>query len=310
MGELRNGLRAFAVEGHRPAEALRQLDRMVQATLGPGMVATVLFLILDPEAGTVTVANAGHPPPAVVGADGRVRFLDTDRCLPLGIDASAPATERVHHLAVGDTLVLFTDGLIERRDESIEFGFERLRNALRDAPGEVEALCDHVLEHALGDHPSQDDVAMLAVRLLGQLPGPLDLTLPAVADSVPVARHQLSAWLHAVPEGVDQDVRRDLELACSEACANSVRHAYGPADATFSVHAEVLNAEIVLEVVDHGSWREPRGDQGGWGLHVIRSVCDSVQIDPRRDGTTVRMRRGLRAKLVSSTPSANGASSG
>jgi serine phosphatase RsbU (regulator of sigma subunit)/CheY-like chemotaxis protein/anti-sigma regulatory factor (Ser/Thr protein kinase) len=305
MGELRNGLRAFAIEGHSPGEALGQLDRVVEATLGPGMVATVLFLILDPDVGSVTLASAGHPPPALVGIDGRVRFLETERCLPLGIDANAPATERVHPFGAGDTLVLFTDGLVERRDESIEAGLERLRRALRDAPGDVEELCDHILEHTLGDHRSQDDVAVLVLRLLAPDTGPLDLTLPATADSVPAVRHQLRAWLGAAVDGADPAVTRDLELACSEACTNSVRHAYGPADATFSLRAELIDSEIVLEVRDQGSWREPRGDQGGWGLHVIRSVCDAVEVERRPEGTKIRMRRSLRPDLIASTSSAN-----
>jgi serine phosphatase RsbU (regulator of sigma subunit)/DNA-binding response OmpR family regulator/anti-sigma regulatory factor (Ser/Thr protein kinase) len=293
MGELRSALRAFAIDGHAPGEALRRLDRVVQATLGPGMVATVMFLILDADAGTVTVASAGHPPPAIVGADGRVRFLETTPFLPLGVDDHSMATERVHPLAAGDTLLLYTDGLVERRDESIDVGFERLRNALRDAPDDVEELCDQVLERTLGDRPSQDDVAVLTVRLLGQSGGRLALTLPARTDSVTVARHRLRAWLRAgVPE-LEIGVARDLELAWSEACTNAVRHAYGPRDATFSLGAELVGDEIVLDVRDNGSWREPRGERGGWGLRLIRAVCDAVEVERGPSGTRVRMRQSL-----------------
>ena len=298
MGELRNGLRAFALEGHPPGEALRRLDRVVQATLGPGMVATVLFLIIDPEAGTVTLANVGHPPPAVLGSDGQVRFLEAEPCLPLGIDPSAAAIERVHPLTAGDTLLLFTDGLVERREESIEVGLERLGQALRESPSGVEELCDRVLEHMLRDHPSQDDVAVLAVRLLDQLAGPLDLNLPATADSIPVIRHHLRAWLAAAGDGLDAAVSRDLELACSEACTNSVRHAYGPADGAFSLHAERAGEDIVMEVRDAGTWREPRGD-GGRGLELIEAVCDQVEVEHQTDGTLVRMRRTIPPQPVS-----------
>ncbi|HEY2161099.1 MAG TPA: SpoIIE family protein phosphatase [Solirubrobacteraceae bacterium] len=305
MGELRNALRAFAIEGHSPGEALRQLDHVVHATLGPGMVATVLFLIIDSSAGTVTLASAGHPPPAVLAADGGVRFLRAEQGLPLGVDDDAAANESVHPLAAGDTLLLFTDGLVERRDESIQVGLERLRDALRDAPAGVEELCDHVLDRTLGDHPGQDDVALLAVRLLEQLTGPLVLTLPASADAVPVARHRLRAWLAAAPS-VDGAVARDLELACGEACTNAVLHAYGPADATFSVHAKLEEDAVVLEVRDHGSWRASRGERGGWGLRVIRQVCDQVEVERLADGTRVRMRRGSRVELV---PSGLGAGS-
>jgi serine phosphatase RsbU (regulator of sigma subunit)/CheY-like chemotaxis protein/anti-sigma regulatory factor (Ser/Thr protein kinase) len=305
MGELRSALRAFAIEGHSPGEALRCLDRVVQATLGRGMVATVMFLIIDAEAGTVTVASAGHPPPALVGADRSVRFLETTPFLPLGVDEHGVATERVHPLVAGDTLLLYTDGLVERRDESIDVGFERLREALRDAPDDVEALCDHVLDRTLGDHPGQDDVAVLTVRLLAQSGGPLALTLPATTDSVTVARHRLRAWLGLAARELDLGVARDLELAWSEACTNAVRHAYGPGDATFALRAERIGNEVVLEVRDHGRWREPLGQRGGWGLRLIRAVCESVEMEQGAAGTRVVMRQSLPAE-----PAAAGAALG
>jgi serine phosphatase RsbU (regulator of sigma subunit)/DNA-binding response OmpR family regulator/anti-sigma regulatory factor (Ser/Thr protein kinase) len=289
MGELRSELRAFAIEGHPPGEALRHLDRVVHATLGPGMVATVMFLILDAAAGTVTVASAGHPPPAIIGADGRVRFLEVTPSFPLGVGDHPALSDRVHPLAPGDTLLLYTDGLVERRDESIDVGFERLRDVLRDGPDDVEELCDLVLDRTLDDYPGQDDVAVLAVRLLAQSGAPLALTLPATNDSVTVARHQLRAWLRVAAPELDLTVARDLELAWSEASTNAVRHAYGPGDATFSLRAELIGDEIVLEVRDHGTWREPLGGRGGWGLRIIRAVCDSVEVEREATGTCVRM---------------------
>jgi serine phosphatase RsbU (regulator of sigma subunit)/CheY-like chemotaxis protein/anti-sigma regulatory factor (Ser/Thr protein kinase) len=309
MGELRNALRAFAIEGHSPGGALHQLDRVVHTTLGPGMVATVLFLIIDPGAGMVTLASAGHPPPALLGADGRVRFLEPEPFPPLGVDGHSVTLERSYPIAAGDTLMLFTDGLVERRREPIDVGLERLRRALSDGPGGIEELCDHVLERTLGDQSAQDDVAVLAVRLLAERPGQLELTLPATAESVPVARHRVRAWLAAAVD-VDIVVARDLELVCSEACTNAVRHAYGPADATFSLQARLVDGDVVLEVRDHGRWREPRGGHGGRGLQLIHAVCDAVEIDRRPDGTRLRMRRSLRDDVTSSGAPAAGAGSG
>jgi serine phosphatase RsbU (regulator of sigma subunit)/CheY-like chemotaxis protein/anti-sigma regulatory factor (Ser/Thr protein kinase) len=310
MGELRNALRAFAIEGHTPGGALHQLDRVVHTTFGPGMVATVLFLIIDPGAGMVTLASAGHPPPALLGGDGRVRFLEPEPFPPLGVDGHAVALERSYPIAAGDTLLLFTDGLVERRREPIDVGLERLRGALSDGPGGVEELCDHVLERTLGDHPAQDDVAVLAVRLLAEPPGRLAMTLPATAESVPAARHRLRAWLATAAGEIDVVVARDLELVCSEACTNAVRHAYGPADATFSLQAEIVDADVVLEVRDHGRWREPRGGHGGRGLQLIHAVCDAVEIDRRTDGTRLRMRRSLGGDVAPSGVPATGAGSG
>jgi anti-sigma regulatory factor (Ser/Thr protein kinase) len=293
MSELRNALRAFAVEGHSPGAALHQLDRVVHATIGPGMIATVLFLIIDASRGTVTMARAGHPPPALRSATGEIRFLETGSTLPLGIDDRVSAEEAEYPVHPGDTLLLFTDGLVERRRESISTGFDRLRAAFRHAPTEVEALCDHVLERTVSEQASHDDIAVLAVRVLGPPLGVLELTLPAKARSVPLARHRLRAWLDDnVPE-LDAVARGDLEVAWSEACTNVIRHAYGPGDASFDVTAARDGDAVSLQVRDAGQWRPPRGQHGGRGIALMRHLCDDVRVDRRTDGTTVTMRRSL-----------------
>lgn len=300
MSELRNALRAFAVEGHGPGEALHQLDRVVHATIGIRMIATVLFLIIDAAQGTVTLARAGHPPPALRTADGQVRFLETESMLPLGVDDRVPPSDATHPIGPGETLLLFTDGLVERRRESITVGLERLRAALAGAPEGVEEICEHVLEHTSDGQPPGDDVALLAVRLLAASTGPLDLTLPATSPSIPLVRHRLRAWLTANAPGLDRMARADLEVAWSEACTNVVRHAYGLRHATFDVRASLEPTMVVLEIRDRGSWRPPRDRHGGRGLQLMRQLCDEVEIDRSSGGTTVRM--GRRLEAVGSDP--------
>ncbi|MGZ4177422.1 MAG: SpoIIE family protein phosphatase [Solirubrobacteraceae bacterium] len=294
MSELRNALRAFAVEGHSPGAALHQLDRVVHATFGPGMIATVLFLIIDASKGVVSLSRAGHPPPALRTAGGEIRFLETGNTLPLGIDDRVAAEEAEYRVAPGDTLLLFTDGLVERRRESINTGFDRLRDAFTRAPADVEELCDYVLERTVSEQASHDDIAVLAVRVLGPPLGALELTLPAKAASVPLARHRLRVWLDEnVPE-LDALARGDLEVAWSEACTNVIRHAYGPVDATFDATAARDGDAVVLEVRDRGQWRPPRGQHGGRGIALMRHLCEEVEVDRRSEGTTVTMRRSLR----------------
>jgi serine phosphatase RsbU (regulator of sigma subunit)/CheY-like chemotaxis protein/anti-sigma regulatory factor (Ser/Thr protein kinase) len=293
MSELRNALRAFAVEGHGPGAALHQLDRVVHATLGPGMIATVLFLVIDASKGTVTISRAGHPPPALRTAKGEIHFLETGGTLPLGIDDRVKADEAEYAVNPGDTLLLFTDGLVERRRESINTGFDRLRDAFIKAPADVEELCDYVLERTVSEQASHDDIAVLAVRVLGPPLGALQLTLPAKAGSVPLVRHRLRVWLHEnVPE-LDQVARSDLEVAWSEACTNVIRHAYGPGDATFDASAARDGDAVALQVRDTGQWRPPRGRHGGRGIALMRELCDEVRVDRRPEGTTVTMRRGF-----------------
>ncbi len=295
MSELRNALRAFAVEGHSPGSALHQLDRVVHATLGPGMIATVLFLIIDASKGTVSISRAGHPPPALRTAAGEIQFLETGGTLPLGIDDRVKADEAEYRVNPGDTLLLFTDGLVERRRESINTGFDRLRDAFTNAPSDVEELCDFILERTVTEQASHDDIAVLAVRVLGPPLGALQLSLPAKATSVPLVRHRLRVWLNEnVPE-LDPVARCDLEVAWSEACTNVIRHAYGPGDATFEATAARDGDAVSLQVRDTGQWRPPRGQHGGRGIALMRELCDEVRVDRRSEGTTVTMRRSFGA---------------
>ncbi|MCL2418697.1 MAG: SpoIIE family protein phosphatase [Conexibacteraceae bacterium] len=296
MSELRNALRAFAIEGHSPEEALRQLDRVVHATRGPGMVATLLFVVIDAAASTVTLARAGHPPPALRDVDGSVRFLETERTLPLGVDPEEPPSQEVYAIRPGETLLLFTDGLVERRGEPITRSFDRLLDALAGAPGEVHATCEHVLQATATTEGRDDDVAVLAVQLLEAAVGPLELTLPATAHSVTLARHRLRAWLEENAPDLDSVARSDLEVAWSEACTNVVRHAYGPADATFEAQATRDGDELRLTIRDHGRWRAPRGHTGGRGLPLMKRLADELVIERGTDSTTVTMRRSLPAK--------------
>jgi serine phosphatase RsbU (regulator of sigma subunit)/CheY-like chemotaxis protein/anti-sigma regulatory factor (Ser/Thr protein kinase) len=298
MSELRNALRAFAVEGHGPVAALNQLDRVVRATRGPGMVATVLFLIIDADRGTLTLGRAGHPPPALRSADGRVRFLECEGRPPIGIDTLSATPETQVPFEPGDTLVLFTDGLVERRSEDLGRGLDRLSDALTHAPVEAEAICDHILSHTVGEEVGEDDLAMLVVRSLPVEAGGLELTVPARPASVPLVRHRMRAWLAHVAPDLDAATRGDFELVCSEGCSNVVRHAYGPTEAMFRVSLSLVDGVLKLRISDQGRWRPPRGRHGGRGLSLMRALVDELQIDQRPNGTTVTMRRAIPATSV------------
>jgi anti-sigma regulatory factor (Ser/Thr protein kinase) len=212
-------------------------------------------------------------------------------------------TDTLFAFEPGDTLLLFTDGLIERRHEAISAGFDRLTAALAGAPADAEAICDHVLGLTLGQDASEDDLAVLAVRFLPVEAGGLELTVPARPDSVSLVRHRLRAWLaHAVPE-LDPMTRADLELASSEAASNVVRHAYGPEDATYCVTVGLKGQAVELRISDRGRWRQPRGRHGGRGLSLMRALVDEFQIDQRPNGTTVTMRRRLSGPGSATPPS-------
>ena len=166
MGRLRAKLRAYAFDRARPAEALERLDALSEAVGGVVTFATVALLAVDPRDGRTDVALAGHLPPLVRGPHG-CRRLDFQPGLPLG---APPMVRRqdTFVLAPGETVLLYTDGLVERRGATLDSRIDALCELLGDSPCEPEALLDHVLGELVPGGRSEDDVALVAVR---RLPG-------------------------------------------------------------------------------------------------------------------------------------------
>jgi serine phosphatase RsbU (regulator of sigma subunit) len=172
MGQLRGLLRGIAHHsGAGPAEVLRGLDEAITAmhtdTLATAVVAR--FETSEPASGhrrrSLRWANAGHPPPMVLAPDGEVSVLGGPMGdLMLGVAPAARAEPTVD-IAAGATVLLYTDGLVERRDSTVDEGIARLVEQLRELGGRpLEELCDALLERLLRGTP-QDDVAIVAVRL-------------------------------------------------------------------------------------------------------------------------------------------------
>ncbi|MGD9987535.1 GAF domain-containing protein [Pseudonocardia sp.] len=285
MGQLRVALSGALREGRTPAEALETLDGYVGWI--PGAAAsTAACLILDRETRTLRWARAGHLPPLLVDATD-AGFLDGGHGAVLGMSGRPPYTEGATVVRPGATLLLYTDGLVERRGELIDDGLERLRTAaaeLADAPPEqlVDGLLDRLDEHGL----HLDDVAVVAVRLL---PDPLELQVPANAGELRGLRRRIAAWARLA--ALDPPLLDDLQLALGEAAANAVDHAYPPdAPGTFDVRVAVRTAGAVhVLVADHGTWRPVPADKGyrGRGLDLIRSLGREVDIRRGVDGTVV-----------------------
>jgi PAS domain S-box-containing protein len=167
MGQLRSVLRSYAWEGHRPAEVLDRLDRLVQG-LGMAQLATCVYGRLEPAEGGATLryANAGHLPPVVQGRDGEVRILDEGKSVLIGAPGIAGRTDAEAFVGHGSTLILYTDGLVEDRETDVEDGIAHLCSlvAAHDPALGVDALCDTLLDELL-DGPRQDDAAVIAVRI-------------------------------------------------------------------------------------------------------------------------------------------------
>jgi serine phosphatase RsbU (regulator of sigma subunit) len=159
MAELRHAVRAYAVEGHQPGLILERLDDLMR-TLLPGELATICLLLLDPATGRARMASAGHLPP-LVALDGKVDFLEHPAPL-LGIRAERPA-DLDFVLPPGATLVLYTDGLIERRNVDIDEGLRALAGCAATVEANLDRFCERLLVE-LAAPDIHDDVAVVAVR--------------------------------------------------------------------------------------------------------------------------------------------------
>jgi serine/threonine-protein kinase RsbW len=289
MGNLRGAVRALAVMGGGPRDLLDNLDLFV-ATLPQAEMATLAVVELDPLTGRMRYATAGHPPPIIASADGATRLLWEGRSAPLGSSMGRVRCEAEDELLVDDTLVLYTDGLVERRAEGIDKMLDRLVDVIGRSVGETPGrLVDAVLDGLLLDADHEDDVCILALRRVDL--GLFATSFPASPGEIPALRQSLEAWL--LQMGVELDRRRDLVLAVSEAAANAAEHAYG-FDGVGMVRVEVRYDEsgsLDATVADDGEWREPSGRQDrGRGTTIIRALMDDISIESGAAGTVVRMR--------------------
>jgi CheY-like chemotaxis protein len=160
MAEVRHAVRAYAVEGHPPGAVLDLVNKFMRTVL-PADSATVCLLTLDPATGAVRMAGAGHLPPLLHTADG-VTYLQPGGTL-LGINAPRP-DDLTFVLPRGGTLVLYTDGLIERRDEVIDVGLASLRRVTGQPDPDLEDFCDRLLLQLGAAGQADDDVAVVALR--------------------------------------------------------------------------------------------------------------------------------------------------
>jgi CheY-like chemotaxis protein len=159
MAELRHAARAYIAEGHPPAGVIDRLRVFVRRLL-PDEVATICLLTMDTTTGRVRLANAGHPAPLLIVGE-RVTQI-TERAPLLGL-VSAGAKEVELEAPVGATVLLYTDGLVERRDELIDRGVDRLVAAAARPERDLEVFCDRVVA-AVGPEQPYDDIAVVALR--------------------------------------------------------------------------------------------------------------------------------------------------
>jgi phosphoserine phosphatase RsbU/P len=160
MGRLRAALRAYALDGYEPAQVLVRSDRKFQM-FDPEHMATVLCARMRPPYDRVEIASAGHPPPVLASPSGPATLVDIPALPPVGAMNGEPASTVVD-LPQGGLLLLYTDGLIERRGESIDEGLGRLTSVV--TADEPDGVCRRVMASLIGMQTPLDDIAVLALR--------------------------------------------------------------------------------------------------------------------------------------------------
>ena len=289
MGQLRSALRAYAVDHGAPSQVLERLSALLRQ-LQPGWSATLLYAVLEPHSGRATLASAAHPPQLVKHPGRAPEYLGLTPSVPLAA-VRYPSYEDVgFELPAGSTIVLYTDGLVERPGESLDTGLARLRTVTKDSSAEPERLCTRLMGELVEAGAGADDAAALVVTV-ESLSDPFVMKLAVDPDSIPLMRRVLTRWLDAA--GASRQEVDEITLACSEACANAVEHAYGPGGTDYEVEAASRAGGIMVAVRDTGRWREPRGTNRGRGLMLMEGLMDSVEVGRGKTGTVVRMSRQL-----------------
>jgi PAS domain S-box-containing protein len=290
VGQLRSALRAYALEGHQPAQVVDQLNRLFWTELGESQMATLIYVVLDPADGSVRWVNAGHLPPLMLANEQSPRFLEGGRSVPLGVMPFPSFEELSFRLDPGASLVLYTDGLVERPGANIDDGLAQLPRILGDGPVSPSELCDKLLGELVPEGGAPDDVAVLALRNV-PMADRFSAEFPPQPEALSSMRSLLRRWLrHA--DGTDQEIA-EITTACGEAATNAIEHAGAGGGAAFEVLGRLHGREVDITVRDYGAWRAPREDDQGRGLSLMQALMDSVEVTPTHEGTSVRLRRTL-----------------
>ncbi len=285
MGQLRSACRALLLQDPSPARALMTMDHFAAAT--PGAACTTVFCgVLDPRTGRLTYASAGHPPGVVAHHDGGTSILDKGRSLPLAVRPGSARGQAEHTVPPRATMILYTDGLIERRRRSLDEGIESAATTLHQGRDiDVDQLAAYVMDQLTPAGGFDDDVAFLLYRQ----PGPLQLTFPADAGQLAPVRSALRDWLQRC--GLPMDLAQGALIAAGEACANAIEHGHraNPGE-PIELRAVAYADRLRLVVTDTGRWKIPTvNTDRGRGVGLMRAMMSEVNINSTSAGTIVDM---------------------
>ncbi|MFB7918266.1 SpoIIE family protein phosphatase [Streptomyces sp. NPDC056061] len=294
MGQLRIVLRAYAAEGHSPATVMARASVFLHE-LDTDRFATCTYAEVDLTTGVVQVVRAGHVDPLVRDVDGDCRRLPVEGGLPLGLSAEFGRLEYpvgTVELDPGQTLVLFTDGLVELPGADLDEGMQLLTSSVRTGPRDLQKLADRLCEE-VDDRGGEDDVAVLLLgRKVAHAPQPGGRLQQHVAQGEPealsAARHLIRAAVRAWGAGTRAD---EIELAADELITNALMHTDGGAIVTIRALTGP-ERRLRVDVEDRSSALPRRRDAGetgvsGRGLMLVDRLADLWGVESRGTGKCV-----------------------
>jgi anti-sigma regulatory factor (Ser/Thr protein kinase) len=287
MGQLRSACRALLLQDARPAYALMALDRFA-ASVPDAMCTTVFCGVLNPDTGQLIYSSAGHPPGILAHPDGTTVLLEGGRSLPLAVKTGVERPQAEFTVPARATLLLYTDGLVERRRRPLTIGIEQAGSAVQDGRNiAIDDLATQLMTRLAPTGGYDDDVALLLYRH----PAPLEITFPAESGQLAPVRKALRVWLQQCD--LSTRIIQDVLIAAGEACANAVEHGHRHSPGqTIRLRAEALVDDLRLTVSDTGRWKPPDPEANahrGRGVGLMRAIMHQVTITPGPAGTTVDM---------------------
>jgi PAS domain S-box-containing protein len=284
MGQLRAAVRAYARLDLPPADLLESLDGLVR-DIGEDQIVTCIYAVFDPADRVLRFANAGHLPPVVVTPGGRCRLVDGEENPPLGI-GSVNLRQHEVDLVSDARVVLYTDGLVERRGQDLELGIQALARHVAELTGPVDGVPEELVAAMLPDGPD-DDVAILVARVDPPSEDEsLSRTLEPTESVVAEARHLVTSYLQE--RGLPESLVLDAALATSELVTNALLHGRAPVELRTRIEA----ADVLIEVRDQASYqprklRPDETDEHGRGLQIVAALAARWGTRPTEYGKAV-----------------------
>jgi PAS domain S-box-containing protein len=284
MGQLRAAVRAYARLDLPPADLLESLDGLVRE-IGEDQIVTCIYAVFDPSDRVLRFANAGHLPPIVTFAGGESRLIRGAENPPLGV---GPFNMTQHEVVLTSDarMVLYTDGLVERRGEDLEIGIENLARRVEALTGPVAGVPEQLVAVMLPDGPD-DDVAILVARVDPPTDDEgLSSRLDPVESAVAKARHLVTEYL--AERGMPASLVADAALVTSELVTNAVVHGRPPLD----LRARIEGHDVFIEVRDQAIYqprklRPDETDEHGRGLQIVAALADRWGTRPTERGKAV-----------------------